>query len=344
MGGRGGEAFWEIEEIIAAQAQDFRPEKLASSRQSIQKCNGLDYLQLVSSASVTYVPINKLMNWLLKIIVFVFLCIGCSSDKKKTPSEESLEIAVNDAAKILVGGDAKVIADLFVQKEESLAQQAMLDLAESISKVDPPLSIKFESCKVSGNMGIVLVSFSQHHSQFPYFARWENGKWKFFLDFLAWQYPDYTRKLEITEPEMKDALVLQQWASSQPFVGASGINAHDRLAWYVPYVPKELKIELFYETPSPAMDHDYMWKIKIEETKDFHKFADQFLKAPPNVDGVSDLSDVSVFDGHPDWWKAINFDEHKHYNYKVKLVNGDERAYLFALFDRDAGYLYVQAF
>lgn len=288
------------------------------------------------------------------MIVLVILFCGCSEKVVRataTATEASLEQAVSDAAKVFEAGDTEAIANLFIPQKKQPREQ-LVEFAKGIAKSEPPLKFKFESCKVSGNMGIVLLSFSREDSYFPYFAEWNDGKWKFYLDFLAWQSRSETRKLDLTEREMEDALVLQKWAFDQPFAGASGINAHDRLAWYVPYVPKDLKIELFYETPSPAMDHEYMWKIKLEETEEFKKFAVQFLKPPPNVDEVNDVSDVAVFDAHPDWWRAIKFDDHKVYQYRVVTVVPDssvpresrERGYLFGVFDKEKGCLYVQAF
>ncbi len=283
---------------------------------------------------------------LLNIILLVALCCCSSKSEKKTMATKStLEEAVVDAAKVFESGDAEAIADLFITSEKQPRTQ-LLDFAKSASKSDQELKFKTVSSKVSGNMGIVLLSFNEKDSYYPYFAKWEDDQWRFFLDFLAWQYPEFTRKLNLTEGEMKDALVLQKWAVSQPYVGASGIKPHDRLAWYLPEVPENLKIELFYETPSPAMDHDYMWKIKMEDTEEFKNFAAQLTSPPTNFCGKNDLREIPVFDTHPDWWKSIKFENHKTYQYMVWVFgsNKNQKAYLFALFDEEKKYLYVQAF
>ena len=126
---------------------------------------------------------------------------------------------------------------------------------------------------------------------------------------------------------------------------SSGIGDTERLGWYVPFVPDDLVIERFYETPSPSMDHEYMWKIKIVDNDEFRKFEQQFTVGPPNQDGVNDLIGACVFDTHPNWWKNVNFGVGVLYKYRVSVGgNGNEWANIFALFDRDAGCLYVQAF
>ncbi len=278
-----------------------------------------------------------------QVMFLVFLCLSCSKEKKLSTSEASLEGAVKHAAEVLKSGDAKAIEGLFfdLPNPEGIDKKGFPRI---LADSNPRVNITFHSCQVSGNMGIALVSFSDPHSQFPFFARWENEQWKFYLDFLVWQKPKDTKRLELTESDMKDALILQKWVVKQPFAGASGMNGHKRLAWYLPKVPSDLKIELFYETPSPSMDHDYMWKIKIEETEDFKKFTEQFLKPPANAYGECDLDEVSVFNDHPDWWKAIKFDKYKIYRHRVKVVNSQEIGYLVAFFDKDTGHLYIQAF
>ena len=95
----------------------------------------------------------------------------------------------------------------------------------------------------------------------------------------------------------------------------SGIGAHERLGWYLPFVPGDLVVEEFYETRSPSMDHEYMWKILIADNEDFGKFEQQLVQPPSNAVGVNDLVSAAIFDSHPRWWKKIKFDNgvlHKH--------------------------------
>ena len=126
----------------------------------------------------------------------------------------------------------------------------------------------------------------------------------------------------------------------------SGVESRERLAWYMPFVPQNLSIEKFYETASPSMDHEYMWKIKIEDTADYRKFEKQLTAAPSNVDGVNDYSSVAEFDEHPDWWKDIDFTKGGLHKHRVQVVGsgGGEWANVFALVDKEAGFLYIQAF
>ena len=130
------------------------------------------------------------------------------------------------------------------------------------------------------------------------------------------------------------------------FVGCgSGIGSQERLGWYVPFVPDDLVVERFYETPSPSMDHEYMWQIKIVDNDDFSKFATQFTKAPPNAIGVSDAG-VAVFDEHPAWWRKLRFPQKSLHRHRVTVVGsgGGERADVIALFDKNKGCLYIQAY
>ena len=126
----------------------------------------------------------------------------------------------------------------------------------------------------------------------------------------------------------------------------SGIGPYERLGWYVPYVPQSLVIEKFYESPSPAMDHEYMWKIKVDDNEEFQRFWKQFSSPPPNADGVSGYSSAAIFDHHPMWWKKLDFKRGVLFKYRVSVVGsgGGEKAEVFALFYRDAGFVYIQAF
>lgn len=282
------------------------------------------------------------MRFLCILVCIVFF--SSCSEKSKTPTEASLEEAVDNASKVFSSGDAEKMADLFIVSEE-LTREHTLQMANAISKSDPPLKFRLMSSKVSGNIGIILLSFSGDTPRFPFFAKWEDGQWKFFLEFLAWQNSEFTKQLDLTEVEMDNALELQKWAISQPNVGASGINARDRLAWYLPYISDNLNIEQFYETPSPAMDHDYIWKIKIEDSPNFKKFVKQLTEPPSNVDGINDYSGVSQFEDHPKWWTSLDTENLEIYRYRVSVVGGaEEKAYLTVLFDRNSGYLYIHAF
>lgn len=125
----------------------------------------------------------------------------------------------------------------------------------------------------------------------------------------------------------------------------SGIDPLERLGWYVPYVPKDLAVKEFYETPSPSMDHDYLWKIRITKSSGYKKFERQFTKGPSNASGVNHYSEPVVFDCHPGWWKKLDFSKGTLYKHRVKVVGGGgQLAYVFAFIDRKAGYLYIQAF
>lgn len=127
----------------------------------------------------------------------------------------------------------------------------------------------------------------------------------------------------------------------------SGIGPYERLGWYVPFVPQTLVVEKFYESPSPAMDHEYMWKIKIDSSEQFQRFWKQFSSAPPNAEGASISGGPAVFDYHPVWWREIDFKRGvSFFMYRISVVGsgGGEKADVFALFDKDAGCVYIQAY
>jgi hypothetical protein len=123
----------------------------------------------------------------------------------------------------------------------------------------------------------------------------------------------------------------------------SGIGPHERLGWYGPYVPQRLIIERFYETPGPSMDHEYMWKIKTDGSEEFSRFWQQFSSTPPNADGVNNYDSVAIFASHPEWWKEIDFKKGVLFKYRVSVIGsgGAEKADVFVLFDKDAGYVYI---
>ena len=122
--------------------------------------------------------------------------------------------------------------------------------------------------------------------------------------------------------------------------------SRERLGWYLPFVPENLEIVEFYETPSPAMDHEYMWKIKITDSEQYQKFEEQLKKGPVNVDGKNDYAGVSEFDEHPDWWKIVNFSDGILHMHRVQVIGsgGTEWGNIFALFDDEEGFCYIQAF
>ena len=283
------------------------------------------------------------------IIVCAGLCSHCSEKMPTTTepeeaNETSLKAAVAHADRLFAAKDAQALVDVFVSPSKVTPEQNLKQM-KSLVESEPPVDFTFESCKVSGKMGVALVSFGESKSQYTFFARWTGSKWKFFFVSITWVDRREFSNCGLSEQEQKDAVILQQWAARQAHVGESGIGSYERLGWYLASVPKSLMIEKFYETPSPSMDHEYMWKIKIEDTKEFKKFALQLSKPPANMIDVNGPGDVVIFESHPSWWKQIDFTTGEMHKYFVTVIgsNGGEKATIVALFDKAGGYLYIQA-
>lgn len=116
----------------------------------------------------------------------------------------------------------------------------------------------------------------------------------------------------------------------------SGITADDRLKWYFSFVPANLEIEKFHESPSPAIDHFYLWKIKITGDKDYRKFEAQITGKPINRDGAG-VDTGLITDDYPQWWKNANLEKMEGYRFK-----GNNNGNIYAMFDREAGILFLQ--
>ena len=82
----------------------------------------------------------------------------------------------------------------------------------------------------------------------------------------------------------------------------SGISASDRLKWYLTFVPPSLKIENFYESPSPAMDHIYLWEIVSTNDEVWDKFEAQLTSKPTNRDDLGVDTGIMA-DDFPKWWR-----------------------------------------
>jgi hypothetical protein len=116
----------------------------------------------------------------------------------------------------------------------------------------------------------------------------------------------------------------------------SGIAAGDRLKWYFTFVPPNLEIEKFYESPSPAMDHYYLWKIRITDDEDYRKFEAQITGNAINRDGAG-VDTGLITDDYPKWWKNENLEKMEGYKF-----TGNENGNVYAMFDREAGILFLQ--
>ena len=278
------------------------------------------------------------------MMLIPLVCSNCA-DKKKVANKTSFDAAVAQAKEDFSAGNVAAIADLFVVTTEE-HKEANSKFAESIAKSNPSLTFTAITSKVSGNMGVVVVTFNDQTTQYAFYAEWQVPQWKFHFNSITWVDSQQLEQAKLSKKNLNDAMILQPWVASDSQAGASGIGARDRLAWYLPFVPNDLNIEKFYETPCPAMDYEYMWKIKIEDTAEFKKFSQQLTAKLSNSAGKNDLSEVPKFDAHPRWWRAIDFEQGKLHRHFVTVVGSDggERGYVFALIRREEGFIYIQAF
>ncbi len=280
--------------------------------------------------------------WLV-VLLFSFFFSSCGDEKKQTGKEESLDSVVAQIQQDLREERVEALAAHFIAQSED-QKKSTEELAKSI--VNSKFTFKVKNSKVSGDMGVVIVSFNQSNTQYAYYAQRVDKTWKFYINSILWVDRQQLASAKLPEQNMKDAMILHDWVVSQTQVGASGIGAYERLAWYLPWVPKSLTIEKFYETPVPASDYEYMWKIKISKTPEFMRFEKQITGKPSNASGEAGASDllVSQIPSHPAWWRNLDLEHGERYRYYVNVVGGGgEKAYLYALIDRNSGYLYIQA-
>lgn len=116
----------------------------------------------------------------------------------------------------------------------------------------------------------------------------------------------------------------------------SRIPADDRLKWYFTFVPPNLEIERFHESPSPAMDHYYLWQIRISDNEDYRKFEAQITAHATNRDGAGADTGLITY-SYPKWWKNANLEKMEGYRF-----TGKENGSVYAMFDREAGILFIQ--
>ena len=269
---------------------------------------------------------------------------SCQSNKRQA-TVSSLEDSVAEMQSLLASGKTNKFSQRIINVSDKTPAGAT-KLTNQLVKSKFLETAKFVKGKVSSNIGVAVISTAVYSLKFAILAKLENGQWTFFIGMHVWANDTRIRELGLTESELKHAFILKKWIETETEVGKSGVNAYDRLKWYLPNVPKDLAIEKFYETPSPAMDHEYMWKIKIQNSDTFERFQKQLTQAPPNSVGKNKYDEPIKFESHPRWWNALDFKKGKLYAHFVEVVgsNGGEKAYLFAFLDENTDYIYIQAF
>jgi hypothetical protein len=277
------------------------------------------------------------------LLCVMFLFSGCQSETKEA-SEASLESAVTELESLIDSKNTYAVTKMIISPS-NLTAAGSLELAERIVKIRANDLFTYAEAKISGDMAAVVLMIDAYSMETAILAKLEDQQWIFFIGIHVCPSEYSLRRLGLSSEQLKDAFILKRWLEDETQAGKSGLGERERLKWYLPEVPESLVIEKFYESPSPAMDHDYMWKIKVEDSEMFKGFQKQLSQKPPNYCGVNDLSEVPVFDVHPKWWRSIDFEKGTLYQYIVEVFGskGSEKSSLFAFFDQDASYLYIQA-
>jgi hypothetical protein len=271
-------------------------------------------------------------------------CNSKSENQDIKASKASLDEAIVDLGKLIEDGNADELAKNIIEPSNNTPEGSK-ELAERLIKAKINRLFSFSESKISGDVGTVVLTIDAYSLDIAIMAKWEKQQWKFFMGLHDCASEFSISRLGLTEDQLKDALLLKEWLDNETQAFKSGIGARDRLKWYLPSVPDSVVIEKFYESPSPAMDHQYIWEIIVEDNDNFRLFETQLTQKPPNFHEENELSNSWVFDEHPSWWKSLDFESFERYQYIVEVVgsNDSERAYLAPFFDEKSGFLYISA-
>ncbi|MGJ8657212.1 MAG: hypothetical protein ACSHX6_12245 [Akkermansiaceae bacterium] len=273
------------------------------------------------------------------IIVFSIFFLA-----KNSPNEQSLKLDFQNLNKSINSGDIKQIEKKLIYIPERYVEGEKYDLLMTLSQTKHLLSINIKQQKVIGSVGVIAYTYNHNDTEAAIFAIHNGLNWQFDFSSSYWTQENDIHNTRHHEQDQADAIALLKWLNNNTKVGQSGIGPHERLTWYLPFVPPSLNIEEFYETPSPSMDHDYIWKIKIEDADTFKKFITQLTSPPPNAIGGSKLSESPVFRVHPTWWKNLDFTKGNLKQYNIELTNnikGSAKTTIFAFIDQQENYIYI---
>lgn len=150
---------------------------------------------------------------------FIALCfillglVSCNSDRKQ-PSEASLKEAVHHVQSLVLSDDPEALANLFVIPPRQ-SREDNIKYAKLIQNAKNPDECIIHSTRVSGNMGVSMISSSADTTPWPLYARWENHQWRFFRRLVIWGNTNHLDHFGLSETEMKDAIQLQNWVATQ---------------------------------------------------------------------------------------------------------------------------------
>ena len=162
------------------------------------------------------------MKLLIPLAALMLLALnGCKSENEP-PSETGLSDATSHVHELFSGNDPEALADLYIIPPRQ-TREDNLRYAKAILDADLSSDYELHGTRISGSMGVSLISRPGSGTSSPLFARWENGSWRFFRSLVLW---GNTNKLEhhgLSEQEMQDAVKLQEWVTVEISKSEQGV-------------------------------------------------------------------------------------------------------------------------
>lgn len=278
------------------------------------------------------------------IITVACILMSMAFFLSQSPNKESLKLDFENLCESIRSADIKQIQKKLIYIPVDYVEGEKFNLYMTLSQTDQLLNLNIKQLKVIGQVGVITYTQDNDQMEIAIFAIHNGLHWQFHFSSSYWTEQDHINNATIDESHKHDAIALLKWLRVNTDVGKSGITSYERLGWYLPYVPQSLIIEEFYETPSPSMDHDYIWKIKIENTDTFKKFITQLTSPPPNYTGEGDYSAPPVFKRHPEWWQNLDFSKGTLKQYNIELVDNIKdgaQTTIYAFIDNQEEYIYI---
>ena len=122
--------------------------------------------------------------------------------------------SVKNAHQLFCDRNVEAIADIYIIPPNQ-THEDNLRYAKGLIAVNLPTDYTIHQSKVLGNMGIVLISTVGKDPETSIFAQWHNNQWKLFRNLNLWSNTNRVEHFGLTKDEMRNALLLQDWATKQ---------------------------------------------------------------------------------------------------------------------------------
>ena len=147
---------------------------------------------------------------------------GCNAESD-SPSEAGLNDAISHAHELFDDGSPEALADLYVTPPRQ-TREDNLRYAKAILDADLPSDYELHGTRISGQMGVSLISRPGRGVPSPLFARWENGNWRFFRSLVLWGNTNRLEHFGLSEQEMQNAVRLQEWVVAEISKGEQDVT------------------------------------------------------------------------------------------------------------------------